>query len=179
MISRLYNDHNRFRKILNLLEILLIGLCRKKTTDYRIMHNLVVYIQEYPEQAHHPLEDELFSVLIKSGVNESNFITNLIKDHTEIERITRVLREVIENNLHGKVSNIDQLITKLSNFISKQRLHLITEEMTLFPLVESTLTQHECEVIEATYMVEGDDAFGLRTDKDYELLERKLESMIK
>ena len=179
MISRLYNDHNRILKILNLLEIQLIGLCRKKTTDYQVMHTLVVYLQEYPEKAHHPLEDELYSMIIKSGVvDENDFVKDLIKDHTEIEEVTRDLREIIEDDLYGKSENMDHLIKKLSNFISKQRKHLLTEEMTLFPLIESRVALRDYELVEARYAI-ADNSVGMRTDQDYESLERKLESMVK
>ena len=67
MLSRLITEHDHIRRTLNLLEMQFLDLCRGSTPDFPMMLSIVVYIQEYPEHSHHPLEDAIFSVLIKQG----------------------------------------------------------------------------------------------------------------
>lgn len=96
MLSSLLIEHDHIRKTLNLLEMQFLDLCRDRTPDYSIMLSIVVYIQEYPEQVHHPLEEAIFSILLKRVSDEGKLIRELVTDHTELEVVTRGLRRSVE-----------------------------------------------------------------------------------
>ena len=176
MISRLYFEHNHIRKTINLLEIQLIELCRYNKINYDMLYSLIVYLQEYPEASHHPIEDDLYSALLKLGLRENDIVRSVIKDHTELEKVTRYIRLMVEKHRHSKKTDQQELVAALSEFITRQRQHLYAEEMYLYPLVIKYVTDSEYVTIESHYSGKGNKIFGARTNEDYEALERKLES---
>ena len=177
MLSRLLTEHDHIRRTLNLLEIQFLDLCRGNTPDYSIMLSIVVYIQEYPEQAHHPLEDAIFSVLLER-VEDVKLIRNLITDHTDLEAVTRNLRESLEFLKNGAVYGavyMDELKHRLAEFLSRQRRHLYAEEMDVYPLIQRVLTDQDWKDIQSIVPLMDDPVFGERTRNDYERLHRMIE----
>ena len=178
MLSRLLNDHDHIRKSLNLLEMQFLDLCRSGSPDYFMMLSIVVYIQEYPEQAHHPLEDAIFSILLKRASNKDKLVRELVTDHTELEIVTRELRRSIELLKNGAGSR-GKLKHQLSEFLSRQRRHLYIEEIEVYPLVKRVLTEQDWKNIQPMVSHIDDPVFGERTRNDYERLYREIEGKCK
>ena len=174
MLSSLLIEHDHIQKTLNLLEMQFLDLCRDRTPDYSVMLSIVVYIQEYPEQAHHPLEDAIYSLLLRRVGDEARLIQELVTDHNELEVITRELRRSIEWFKKGTGSE-DNLKHQLSEFLSRQRRHLHIEEMNVYPLIKRVLTEQDWKNIESMVPRIDDPIFGERTRNDYELLYRVID----
>jgi len=173
MLTRLLTEHDHILKTLNLLEVQFLDLCRSREPDYSIMRSIIVYIQEYPEQAHHPLEDVIFSILLERGI-KNNALQKLIKDHTELEVVTRKLRESLELLIKGSLPK-EELKQQLSKFLTKQRQHLYIEEMKVYPLIPENLTKDDWKHVESIVPLLDDPVFGERTQSNYELLYREIE----
>lgn len=173
MLSRLLIEHDHIQKTLNLLEMQFLDLCRGRTPDYSIMLSIIVYIQEYPEQAHHPLEDAIFSVLLERR-HDARLIRDLIKDHTELEVLTRRLRESLEG-INSGLSLEEDIKRQLSVFLTRQRRHLYVEEMDIYPLAKRELTEQDWEAIQSSTRLMDDPVFGERTRNDYEILYHAIE----
>jgi hemerythrin-like domain-containing protein len=173
MIEKLLIEHDHIRRTLNLLEMQFLDLCRNKTPDFAMMRSIVVYIQEYPEVAHHPLEDMIYSILLKREV-KVDLLQKLISDHTDLENVTRKLRESVELRIQGDLSE-DKLKQRLSKFLIRQRQHLYIEELEIYPLTISTLTKEDWDKVQSVLPHGDDPVFGTRTREDYELLYRQIE----
>ena len=173
MFNQLLIEHDHIRKTLNLLEMQFLDLCRGRTPDLSMMRSIVVYIQEYPEQAHHPLEDMIFSILLERE-EKVKLLQDLMTDHTELELVTRKLRESLESYIKGSFSK-EMLKHQFSTFLIKQRQHLYTEEIEIYPLAQSILTKADWEKIQSSVQRKDDPVFGERTQNDYELLYREIE----
>jgi len=178
MLSSLLNEHDHIQKTLNLLEMQFLDLCRDRKPDYSIMLSIIVYIQEYPEQAHHPLEDAIFSILIKRGSDKEKTIRALVTDHSKLEIVTRKLRRSIELFKNG-IGSKNNLERQLSEFLLRQRRHLYIEEIEVYPLIEHVLTQQDWKDIQPMPPSLDDPVFGKRTRNDYELLYREIEGKCK
>jgi hemerythrin-like domain-containing protein len=174
MLSKLLIDHDHIQKTLNLLEIQFLDLCRDRAVDYSVMQSIVVYIQEYPEQTHHPLEDAMLAILIRQGGKDVALARELLSDHTELEGITRTLRKSLESQNEGGVSR-DELMRQLSEFLLRQRRHLYVEEMKVYPLVKRILTRQDWDDIQKIVPPIDDPVFGKRTRNDYDRLYRMIE----
>lgn len=173
MIDRLLTEHENILRTLNLLEMQFLDLCRGRTPDYSIMRSIIVYIQEYPEQAHHPLEDEIYSILL-DRLDEVKLIQELITNHTELEVVTRKLRESLES-LNSDNISMDELKQQLRIFLISQRQHIYIEEIQVYPLVQSVLTKKDWKQIQSIVPLLDDPVFGERTRSDYELLYHEIE----
>jgi len=173
MLNKLLIEHDHIRKTLNLLEMLFLDLCRGRTPDLSMMRSIVVYIQEYPEQSHHPLEDMIYSILLEREEKVS-LLHDLVTDHTELELLTRKLRESLESYIKGTFSK-EMLKHQLSTFLINQRQHLYSEEIEIYPLAQRILTKADWEKIQSSVLRKDDPVFGERTQNDYELLYREIE----
>jgi len=173
MLNKLLIEHDHIRKTLNLLEIQFLDLCRGRTPDLSMMRSIVVYIQEYPEQAHHPLEDMIYSVLLERK-EKVMLLHNLVTDHTDLELVTRKLRESLDSYIKGSFSK-EMLKHQLSTFLIRQRQHLYTEEIEIYPLAQRILTKADWEKIQSAVPYRDDPIFGERTQNDYEILYREIE----
>jgi hemerythrin-like domain-containing protein len=173
MINKLLTEHDHIRRTLNLLEIQFLDMCRNIKPDFSMMRSIVVYIQEYPEQAHHPLEDMIYAILLERKV-KVELLQKLITDHTELEQVTRNLRECVESHLQGDCSE-EKLKQILSKFLIRQRQHLYTEEMEIYPVAQRILTKKDWEKVQSAAPQGSDPVFGERTRNDYQLLYREIE----
>jgi hemerythrin-like domain-containing protein len=177
IFKRLLVEHDHILKTLNFLENQFVDLCRDVAPEYTLMRSVIVYIQEYPEQAHHPLEDVIFSILLERK-NEIELVQELITDHTELEVITRGLRDTLESIKSGIVSR-EELKKQLSTFLARQRQHLYIEEMRVYPLFQRVLTNKDWEHIKSIVPLLDDPVFGERTRSEYEILYREIEDKSK
>lgn len=148
MLARLQIEHDHILKTLNLLEMQFLDLCRGGTPDYALMRSIMVYIQEYPEQVHHPLEDRIFSILLER-VDELKLIQELISEHTELETETRKLRKSLKSMKSG-IDSSEKIKKQLSTFLVRQRRHIYIEEEKVHPLIQSVLTKKDWKQVQST-----------------------------
>lgn len=174
MLEKLLEEHNHLRQVLNLLERYCLDLCRDSDVDLSLMMSIVVYTQEYPERVHHPLEDAAFSKLLEYDSESRDLIRALMQDHTELERITRSLRDALETFIALKVFNKNQLLMELMTFLSRQRQHLLTEEARVYPLLRRYLTTDDWQELGAGIGGIDDPIFGNRERTEYKLLYEQL-----
>ena len=177
MLNRLLLEHDHILRKLNLLEMQYLDLCRGKTPDFSLMRSIIVYIQEYPEKIHHPLEDMIFSILLERQ-DDVEFVQELITEHTRLEAVTRKLRESIELLMSDSVSR-EELMQQLSDFLVGQRRHIFYEETEVYPLVQSVLTKEDWKRLQFAVPVLDEPMFGRRTRDDYERLYREIEDRSK
>ena len=173
MLNKLLIEHDHIRKTLNLLEMQFLDLCRNRTPDLSMMRSIIVYIQEYPEQVHRPLEDMVYSILLERE-EKVKLLQDLLADHTNLEVDACKLRESFESYIKGDFSK-EMLKHQLSSFLIKQRQHIYVEEIEIFPLAQRILTKADWENIRSTVPYVDDPIFGERTQNDYEILYREIE----
>ena len=173
MLNRLLLEHDHILRKLNLLELQYLDMCRGKIPDFSLMRSIVVYIQEYPEKIHHPLEDMIFSILLER-LDDAGFVQELITDHTRLELASRKLRESLESLTDGAVS-MEDLEQQLSEFLTGQRQHIYLEEAEVYPLVQSVLTKEDWKKLHSAVPVLDEPLYGRRTRQDYERLYREIE----
>jgi len=176
MLDRLLVEHDRILRKLNLLERQYLDMCRGMEPDYSLMRSIVVYIQEYPEQIHHPLEDMVFSILLER-VDDVEFVQKLMTEHTQLETDTRILRDSLESLSSGIVSR-EELVRQLSKFLVGQRRHIYTEEVDVYPLVQNVLTKEDWQRIQSMVPILDEPIFGRLTRNDYERLYREIEDTV-
>jgi len=173
MLDRLKLEHGQLLRKLNLLELHYLDMCRGKTPNYSLMQSIIDYIQEYPEQVHHPLEDMIYSILLER-VDDAEFVQDLVSEHTQLEVVTRELKESLEY-FPGSAASKEKLKRQLSQFLVGQRQHIYTEESEVFPLVQSALTKEDWTRLQYMMPILDEPICGRRRWSDYERLSREIE----
>ena len=176
-LESLHQDHDNLRRILYLLEQLLIDIYRGSTQGYPMLQRILAYIQDYPERVHHPAEDAMFSVIFNNGIGDREFrkkINAVVKDHSEIEAITRDTLKAVEDMLVSTHSDISVIGEKLSALISRQRAHLLFEEMNIYPRLAISLDSEGWRKVATLVPDYEDPIFGSKVTKEYELISKAL-----
>lgn len=168
IFDRLLLEHDHILKSLNLLEMQFLELCRGKTPDYSIAKSIIVYVQEFPEQVHHPLEDMIYAILLERS-EQLEFIQELINEHTQLEDIARNLRKSLES-VSSNSASLEELKQQLSTFLVRLRQHIHIEEKEVYPLVQSALTIKDWKKLNCMTPILDEPIFGRRTRNDYEYL---------
>ena len=176
-LESLYKDHDNLRRVLYLIEQLLIDIYRGSSKCYPMLQRILAYIQEYPERVHHPAEDAMFSVVLKSGVSDRQLredINTLIRDHSEIEEITRDAIAAVESMLASTNLENTDVGTKLCALLTRQRSHLLFEEMKIYPHIEEYLGSEDWGKISTLIPDQEDPIFGEKVRKEYEYIFKAL-----
>ena len=177
MIQKLLEDHLHIQKTLNLLEKHYFEMVNGGNPDPGLMLSVIVYLQEYMEQVHHPMEDAIFSVLVKKKANTRELIKELITDHTEMEIITRSLRESLEKFKTGEHASKNELEKIIPTLLERLRHHIQVEEESIFPLANHVMTRQDWESIKSMIPTIEDPVFGKPVNHDYRLLYQAIDSM--
>ena len=172
-LELLYRDHDDLRRIIYLLEQLLIDVYRGSSNSYRMMQRLLAYVQDHPERVHHPAEEAIFSVIFKNGLGNTKFrddVKILMKDHSEIEGIIRTAVDAVGVMRDGTNTDITDFGNRLSTFINRQRSHLLFEEMNVYPYIAEHLGQADWEEIAVLIPDYEHSVFGDQVKKEHELI---------
>ena len=176
-LETLYKDHDNLRRILCLLERLLIEVYRGSGENYSMLHRILIYIQDYPARIHHPAEYAVFSVISENGGSHGKFhedVNTLTKDHSEIEDVIRDAIETVGPMLVSAHPDITDLGDKLATLINRERSHLLFEEMKIYPYISEHLGSEDWENISALIPDYEDPIFGDHVRKEYELIFKAL-----
>ena len=176
-LETLYKDHDNIRRILCLLERLLIDTYRGASINYQMIQQILIYLQNYPACIHHPAELAVFSSISEDGCKNRKFhedVNTLLKEHIEIDCITRNLIEAVRSMLAGTHSDIADIGGELSTLINLDRAHLLFEEMNIYPFVAEHLSDEDWEMISAIVPDYEDPIFGDKVRRDYELIFKAL-----
>ena len=176
-LELLYRDHDDLRRILYLLEQLLIDIYRGSSQSYPMIQRLLAYVQDHPECVHHPAEEAIFSVIFKNGLSNRNFRENvktLMKDHSEIEGLIRDAVEAVSHMLVSTNPDITDFGNKLSILLNRQRSHLLFEEMNVYPYIAKHLSNKDWEEIAVLVPDYEQPIFGDQIKKEHELIFKAL-----
>ena len=173
----LYKDHDNLRRILCLLEKLLIDIYRGSSADHLMLQRILRYIQDYPSHIHHPAEYAVFSAISKVGDSNKKFhedVNTLMEDHSEIDDTIKKAIEAVGPNLVSTHPDITDIGDKLSALIIRERSHILYEEMNIYPYVAEHLSGKDWENISALIPDYEDPIFGNKVRKEYELIFKAL-----
>ena len=178
-LDSLYRDHDGLRRILYLLEELLIAIYRGSSENYPLLRRILAYIQDHPERVHHPAEDAVFSVIFRNGVSDRKFrddVNTLMKDHSEIEGIIRDTIATVDSVLVSSQPDVKGVGEKLSALINRQREHLLFEEMNVYPYIAKHLDKKGWESVAALIPDHEDPIFSGEVKREYELIFKALQA---
>ena len=101
-LDTLYKDHDNLRRILCLLEKLLIDIYRGSSEGHLMLQRILKYIHDYPSRIHHPAEYAVFAAISREGESNRKFhedVNTLMQDHSESDDIIRTAIEAVSPRL--------------------------------------------------------------------------------
>ena len=91
-----HRDHVYFNQLLALLRQQVDLFHAGESPDYQLMLDILTYLREYPDQYHHPREDEAFRRLLRHCPERELPIARLVQEHRVIAHAGDALHALLE-----------------------------------------------------------------------------------
>lgn len=172
VIAALDRDHANIAKLLELLESEILAIEVGKTPDYSLLQDIIRYLNEYPDQFHHPLENLIFAQLIKRDPETRDAVGTLVAEHIDISVAGQNFNILLHTSNVDSVNVRERLRIAGLSYIRVLREHMLKEEKDVFPLAMSVLTKEDWQIIEKRIDAIEDPLFDTEIAAGYERLFR-------
>jgi cbb3-type cytochrome oxidase maturation protein len=175
VMEQLKTDHVRIARLLDILERELAALDANARVDFDLMHDVMIYMTEYPDQIHHPTEDLVFERMQARGL-ETARIAELLREHRGLAIKGRHFRDEIESVVDGALVARAELKAQGADYIEFLRAHVAKEDSEVFPAAASRLEELDWQWVEARRETRADPLFE-RLASQFRALYRHIEEM--
>jgi|SRR5579859_1913091 len=138
--------------------------------DFAVFRAMIHYIDEFPEQLHHPKEDQyLFPPLVSRVPETRAIIDSLRGEHKQGARLVRELERAVvffEDSWPMGASEFLQTVDAYADFHWQ---HMRKEEQEILPLAERYFTAADWEMVDRAFDVNRDPIAGMK-ERDFEAL---------
>ena len=172
-ITKLRKEHINFKKMLNLLEDQLDLLHEGEEPDYEIMTDILCYMTEYSDVAHHPKEEAIFSLLVKYNSAAKRDVAEITRQHHTIGEAGSNFYEKLENIVNGEseIMQLEEIETPGRMYVTILRAHIEREEKGLFVMAEELFNDDDWRKIKSDiHIAISDPIFGKNVEQRFSFL---------
>lgn len=136
-----------------------------KAPDFPMLRAMVFYLDEFPENLHHPKESAyLFARLRERTHDADSVIEQLEQHHAGSGQRVRDLERALGQFEGGAVDGLEKLSEAVEAFAATMLDHMACEEQTLIPLACKYLSAEDWVEIGAAFGENGDPRFDAAAD---------------
>jgi hemerythrin-like domain-containing protein len=137
---------------------------------FDVFRAMIRYIDEFPEQLHHPKEDALlFARLALRAPQAKPMVEDLRAEHVEGARLVRELERALLFFEEGWPAGAADFLKTVNAYADFHWKHMKKEEEQLIPLCERSFTAEDWREMDAAFGANRDPIAGIR-EKDFETL---------
>lgn len=167
LIRQLRIDHSNVSKILDILGGQLQSIAREQTTDYELMQDAMHYMTQYPDIAHHPVEDVIFGFVVVRAPEATGITAELKREHAALAEKGSMFLDGLRHIVDGAMVERDLVTSRGHDYIQFLHHHMKKEEETIFPLAETLLQDEDWEAASDLMTEMRDPLFGPVVQDDY------------
>jgi hemerythrin-like domain-containing protein len=170
-ITILKSEHRSISAVLNALkELARMAQDATVRPRFQVLRSMLRYIDEYPEQLHHPKEDKyLFARLVARAPATRLLVEELQAEHEEGARLVRELERALLFFEEGWPAGAREFQKTVDAYAEFHWKHMRKEERELLPLAERHLTAADWKEIDAAFGANEDPIAGMQ-ERDFEKL---------
>jgi len=170
-ISILKDEHRSISAVLHgLKELTRLAQDPKVKPDFQVFRAMLRYIDEVPEQLHHPKEDKyLFARLLARAPHLLPLVKRLTTEHEEGARLIRELERAVMLFEESWPAGARQFQVAVEDYARFHWDHMRVEENELLPLAQQHLSQEDWKWVDEAFAGNKDPLLGVR-DRDYQRL---------
>lgn len=143
----------------------------EKAPGLMVFRAMLYYIREYPEQVHHPKEDQYLFARLRDRASElDETLAELESQHTQGKALVRELEHALTRyELEGSSAfrAFRDLVEKYAKFYFR---HMRLEEEVILPAARRLLTPEDWTVVDAAFAGNRDPFAGANLKGDFEKL---------
>jgi len=166
------DEHSAVSAVLrSLLRMLERGPADEPLRYFDVMRAMLFYIDEFPEQRHHPNESNLlFPKIARAAPELMPVIRRLENDHLEGEQRVRGLQHLLLAwELLGE-GRREAFVTAAQEYVRFYLDHMRTEEVQLLPAAERHLSDSDKAELDAVFRKQRDPLAGGEREPGFERL---------
>jgi hemerythrin-like domain-containing protein len=175
LIRRLQGEHDNFSKLLALLAAEIETLDRGENGNFRLMTDIMDYMSVYPDVAHHPLEDRIFTRLAQLDPESRDLVTELIAEHERLRHMGKAFSDLVRGVVGGGITSVDKVSTLGHDYVALIHAHSEREESDIFPRLNTVLSDEDWTELTAAAAASEDPLFGSIVDRSYEEILAQIE----
>lgn len=160
IMDRLKADHVNITRLLKTLERQIDAVRREEVVDFDLMHHIMIYMTNYPDHTHHPMEDLVFQKLLRHDVDASSVVARLEREHAGLAEKGQRFLEMLRHVVDGAMVERDVLEHTGRDYIAFLRSHMEVEDSDAFPRAEEALTSNDWQDVASGFDARSDPVFG-------------------
>lgn len=168
-------EHQNVFALLELVDDELSATAADRTPDYELLLDIVHYLTSYIDRYHHTREDVAFELVARRLPRVAELVACVARQHVEVLAAGAALAEVMEQAFMDQPVARERALEAGAAYVNGLREHMQFEELSLFPLVATTLRDNDWKEIDARFDPPGDPLFGPVVDQRYRQLRDSLE----
>lgn len=140
LISGLKEDHQYMTRLLHRLQSQIQAV--QGGSNMEPVLQIVDYLKQYPDLWHHPIEEQMFELLLQKPLTEHEkaLVEKIVDEHALLDALAELLDIKISQYLHGN-ANKAALIRTTNKLVFQQLRHIEYEQNHLFALCEKYLDE--------------------------------------
>ncbi len=143
--------------------------------DYELMAGVILYMGRFPDKSHHPREDLIFRKLMECDEDLRSDVEAVFVQHETLALKGRtLLKNLNEMSEDASEEQLKSLRFRCVDYQEIYEKHMDFEEMKLFPLLETILTDEDWDDVSANLTVERHAVPAKRVGKQYRALNEYL-----
>ena len=148
-ISAWHADHERFVRLLDLLEKEVVLFHSGEQPNYELMRDIVLWLRHYADGVHHPRENVAFERMAQRDPPLRVLVNRLLQEHRIIANAGEWLLERLEDAANGGFAPRADLEAAAATFLAYYRNHMATEEGMILPRAAKLLQDADWAAVAA------------------------------
>ena len=177
-IIKIQQEHRSISAVLHALKHLARDAQdRNVKPDFSVFRAMLHYIDQFPEQLHHPKEDEyLFPPILARIPKAQTLIDSLRAEHKEGERLIRELERALVLFEDSWPEGAPKFLRTVDAYADFHWKHMRKEEQQVLPLAERCLSERDWQAIDWAFDANNDPIAGLK-ERDFNALFSRIVSL--
>lgn len=170
-IQKIRDEHRSISAVLHALKQLAHDAQDAQVKpQFAVFRAMIHYIDEFPEQLHHPKEDNfLFPPIAGRSPEAQRLIDSLRAEHKDGARLVRELERALIFFEDGWPAGAGEFLRTADAYADFHWKHMRKEEEELLPLAEKYLSAQDWQTIDEAFDANRDPIAGVR-EKDFQAL---------
>ncbi len=164
ILEQLQADHRHLARLLFVLqaEVDRLHAPDGEPMNLEMIIDALDYLQDYPQQCHHPTEDAAYERLLEKPLSASQrgMIDRIEREHGSLEVLVKDLAAEFGRVAQNAVVPAETLHSKTSHYVQALYAHLRAEENGLFPLMRDLFDAADWAAVARKLADRSDPLFG-------------------
>ena len=177
-IQKIHDEHRSISAVLHALKSLARDAQDTRVKpQFDVFHAMLHYIDEFPEQLHHPKEDGVLFPLVAARASQAQKLVDTLRaEHKEGARLIRELERSLILFEDAWPAGGAKFLEAVDAYAEFHWQHMRKEERELLPLAERHLSAQDWRVVDEAFDANQDPIAGVR-EKDFRTLFSRIVSL--